>query len=110
MFIPEKDYSPETAHVIDQEVRTLIDGAYADARHMIEQHWDKVVAISEALLSVETLSREDVDRIMAGEPFQKPSVADLLKRELPKNPAAQNPGTGTEPREDLPPGALPTPA
>ncbi|NBX36882.1 MAG: ATP-dependent zinc metalloprotease FtsH [Planctomycetes bacterium] len=110
MFIPEKDYSPETAHVIDQEVRTLIDGAYADARQMIEQHWDKVVAISEALLAVETLSRDDVDRIMAGEPFQKPSVADLLKRELPKNPAAQSPGAGHETREDLPPGALPTPA
>jgi cell division protease FtsH len=110
MFIPEKDYSPETAHVIDQEVRTLIDSAYADARQLIEQHWDKVVAISEALLAVETLSRDDVDRIMAGEPFQKPSVADLLKRELPKNPAAQNPGTGQQPSEDLPPGALPSPA
>jgi len=110
MFLPEKDYSPETAHVIDQEVRTLIDGAYADARQMIEQNWDKVVAISEALLAVETLSREDVDRIMAGVPFQKPSVADLLKRELPKNPATQSPSTGEQPREDLPPGALPTPA
>ena len=110
MFIPEKDYSPETAHVIDQEVRTLIDSAYADARQLIEQNWDKVVAISEALLAVETLSRDDVDRIMAGEPFQKPSVADLLKRELPKNPAAQNPGTGQQPSEDLPPGALPSPA
>ncbi len=111
MFIPEKDYSPETAHVIDQEVRTLIDSAYADARQMIEQNWDKVVAISEALLAVETLSRDDVDRIMAGEPFQKPSVADLLKRELPKNPAAPSPGPGQQqPHEDLPPGALPSPA
>jgi len=110
MFIPEKDYSPETAHVIDQEVRTLIDQAYADARQMIEQNWDKVVAISEALLSVETLSRDDVDRIMAGEPFQKPSVADLLKRELPKNPTASSPENGQQPREDLPPGALPSPA
>jgi len=110
MFIPEKDYSPETAHVIDQEVRTLIDQAYADARQMIEQNWDKVVAISEALLAVETLSRDDVDRIMAGEPFQKPSVADLLKRELPKNPTAPSPENGQQPREDLPPGALPSPA
>lgn len=112
MFIPEKDYSPETAHVIDQEVRTLIDNAYADARQMIEQNWDKVVAISEALLAVETLSRDDVDRIMAGEPFQKPSVADLLKRELPKNPAAPSPGSssGQQASEDLPPGALPSPA
>lgn len=110
MFIPEKDYSPETAHVIDQEVRTLIDHAYADARQMIEQNWDKVVAISEALLAVETLSRDDVDRIMAGEPFQKPSVADLLKRELPKNPTASSPENGQQPREDLPPGALPSPA
>jgi len=110
MFIPEKDYSPETAHVIDQEVRTLIDHAYADARQMIEQNWDKVVAISEALLAVETLSRDDVDRIMAGEPFQKPSVADLLKRELPKNSTASSPENGQQPREDLPPGALPSPA
>ena len=108
-FIPEKDYSPETARVIDEEVRMLIDAAYRDATKLIDEHWPKVLAVAEALLSVETLSREEVDRIMRGEAFERPSVTELLQRELPTPPTAQTPSTPA-PTEQLPPDALANPA
>src|SRR5690606_28289416 len=50
IFIPEKEYSEATARIIDEEIRRLIDEAYADAQRLIDQNWDKVVAIAEALL------------------------------------------------------------
>lgn len=108
-FLPEKDYSPETARVIDEEVRKLIDAAYIDAKELISANWAKVQAIAEALLKVETLNKDDVDRIMRGEVFEAPSVAQLLQREIPK-PGAPTPASTTGPQEDLPPGALPNPA
>ncbi len=103
-FVPDKDYSPETARVIDEEVRKLIDVAYSDATTLIQEHWPKVVAIAEALLKVETLSKDDVDRLIRGETIERPTVSELLQRELPKAapPAKADP--------EIPPDALPTPA
>ncbi len=105
-FIPEKDYSPETARVIDEEVRGLIDAAYEEAGVLLTEHWPRVTAIADALLRVETLSKEDVDCILRGEPFEKPTVADLLQRELPRATSQVPPEPGT----DLPPGAIANPA
>jgi hypothetical protein len=71
----EKDYSEETARIIDEEIRRFVDEAYADATRLLEEHWDHVVAVAEALLKFETLSEADVARLMEGEPLTKPTVA-----------------------------------
>jgi len=113
VFIPEKDYSDETARIIDEETKRLIDEAYADAERVIDEHWSKVTAIAEALLKFETLVAEDVDRIMRGERLDKPTVADLLQSEASKTaapPVASKPApddqTGEEPTGDV----MPSPA
>ena len=111
MFVPEKDYSPDTARIIDEEIRKFIDAAYDDAKRLIEEHWNKVVAIAEALLKFETLSRDDIDRVMRGEQLVKPTVADLLAAETAK-PAATptaTPEPDTDTDEDLG-GMVPSPA
>lgn len=108
-LLPDKDYSPETARVIDEEVRQLIDAAYSDANKLIDEQWEKVLAVAEALLRVETLSKDEVDRIMRGEALDRPSVTELLEREIPKQPTP--PATPKqEPPEDLTSQALPNPA
>ena len=107
MFMPEKDYSPETARVIDEEVRKFIDNAYADATQMVNDNWTQIVGVAEALLVVETLSKDDVDRIMRGEVFQRPSVSEMLQREIPKPPA--HTPIKSDPTEEMPPGAMPSP-
>jgi cell division protease FtsH len=112
IMIPEKDYSDETARIIDEEVKRLIDEAYVDARGMIDQSWDKVTATAEALLKYETLSGDDIGRIMRGEQLGKPTVAELLKRETgpkedaPADTPAAEPRIGDEPG----PGLAPSPA
>jgi cell division protease FtsH len=112
-FIPEKDYSDDTARIIDEEIKRIIDEAYADADSMLDEHWDKVVAIAEALLKYETLQSEDVERIMRGERIDKPTVAELLKAEAAR-PAPAPAAAQTRPRDDLDEGPaegmMPSPA
>lgn len=111
-FIPEKDYSPETARLIDEEIRSLADQAFVDARRIIDENWERVSAVAEALLKYETLSRDDVDRIMRGEALAKPNVADLLGAEMPR-PVPKPPPTPGSPVPEADPGmgdAIPRPA
>ena len=73
-----KDYSEQTAQLIDQEVRGLIDEAYHNAEKIIAEHTDTVKTIAEALMQYETITGEDVKTLIAGERLDRPGVADLL--------------------------------
>ncbi|MFZ9882095.1 MAG: ATP-dependent zinc metalloprotease FtsH, partial [Phycisphaerales bacterium] len=109
-FIPEKDYSPDTNRVIDEEIRRLSDEAFADTRRIIDENWDKIVAVAEGLLRYETLQRDDVDRLMRGEQLAKPTARDLLEAEARKSkPVAAESRPAAEPATALG-GALPRPA
>ncbi|USO00339.1 MAG: ATP-dependent zinc metalloprotease FtsH [Phycisphaeraceae bacterium] len=109
-FMPERDYSDETAKQIDEEVRRLVDEAYDDAQRMLNEHWNRVTAVAEALLKHETLGSDDVHRLIRGEPLNKPTVADLLAGPKPGvTHAPPKPRGGEDP--DFPPsGAMPSPA
>jgi cell division protease FtsH len=111
VFIPEKEYSDDTARVIDEEIRRLIDEAYREAERLISGNWDKVTALAEALLKYETLTGDDIRRIMSGQVLDKPTVAELLEKEAAahqpkKAPAATDADLGDEPAG----GVLPSPA
>ncbi len=109
MFLPEKSYSEETARLIDEEVRRIVDEAYADAQKLLGDHWDKVEIVAGALLKYETLTADEVHRLMRGELLDKPTVSELLAAEARKRSreaASRSPSTEPE----VPPGALPSPA
>ncbi|MBL8876433.1 MAG: ATP-dependent zinc metalloprotease FtsH [Phycisphaerae bacterium] len=110
MYMAEKGYSEETAKQIDEEVRRFVDEAYADAQRLLEENWDKVVRVADALIKYETLSADDVHRLMRGEELAKPTVADLLRAEAARRKADTPPSLPPEASTDLPPGALPNPA
>ena len=59
-----KEYSNETANLIDKEVKRLIDESYANAEDLIHTNKDKVELIANALLENETLSGEEVEYLM----------------------------------------------
>jgi cell division protease FtsH len=110
-FIPEKSYSDETARIIDEEVRRLVDEAYQDAEKLLSENWEKVEAVAHALLRYETLSADEVHKLMRGEILDKPTVGELLAAEARKRAAPGDvPSRQPEQRPDLPPGALPSPA
>jgi len=61
-----KQVSDETAHTIDEEVRTIIDSAYTRARTILTEHREKLDAMAEALVRYETIDAEQIADIMAG--------------------------------------------
>jgi cell division protease FtsH len=66
----QRDYSDAVAEEIDEEVRRLVSEAYERARQILREHRDKLDAVSNRLLEVETISREEFERIFPP-PFPK---------------------------------------
>ena len=54
-FSSGKDYSEKTAAAIDDEVRSIIESAYADAKRILEEHIDRLHFVAEYLLTHESM-------------------------------------------------------
>jgi len=59
----QRDYSDAVAEEIDEEVRRLVSEAYDKAREILREHRDKLDAVANRLLEVETISREEFEKI-----------------------------------------------
>jgi len=106
-----REYSPQTAQLIDEEVQRLIDEAYEDARRLIEQNRDKLEAIAQALLKYETLDAAEGHALIRGDSLDRPTVADLLDADHMGTavPPAKPVRSETRPRPELGSGPLPQP-
>ncbi len=109
-----RDYSDETAQIIDEEIRRFADEAFTDCGRILDEHWDKVVRVAEALLKHETLTADEVHRLMRGDTLDKPTVSDLLEAErrktAPRRPSRSESGE-TDPKGEEPDsGIVPRPA
>lgn len=70
----EKNYSEETARLIDEEVKKIVDDAYNKAKSLLEQNTDKLKALSAALLEKEVLDGEEVKRMLGIEKSDIPET------------------------------------
>jgi cell division protease FtsH len=61
-----KNISDDTAKLIDQEIRDLISAGEAKARSILQEKIDSLHAVAKALLEHETLSGDEVKRVMGG--------------------------------------------
>lgn len=109
---PDKLFSDETARLIDEEIKALVDRTYKETRDLLETHREQLDALAKALLKYETLTREEVDRLMRGESLNKATVSDLLQAE--KDKATAGPGKTVSPEDTSlggdAPTAMPSPA
>ena len=64
-----RDYSEDTAILIDKEVKKIIAGQYERARKVLEENAEAMVRLSEALLELETLDSVQIRRVVAGLPL-----------------------------------------
>src|SRR6187549_3536217 len=71
-----KQVSDETAHAIDEEVRQVIETNYNRARSVLQQHLDKLHAMSDALMRYETIDDSQIREIMEGKPPTPPEGWD----------------------------------
>jgi cell division protease FtsH len=58
------DYSEEAAKAIDDEVRIILDHNYKRAKQIIEENRNKMVALANALMEVETMDRRTFEKLM----------------------------------------------
>jgi cell division protease FtsH len=70
--MPNKAVSDETAKMIDEEVRSIIDGCYETARTLLRDNIDKLHLMAEALMQYETLDTGQIDAVMEGRMPDKP--------------------------------------
>ncbi len=59
----ERDYSEQTAVVIDSEVRRIVDECYINAKALLKKHSDKLEALMEVLLEKEVIDAEEIKKI-----------------------------------------------
>ena len=111
-FIPDRDYSDVTARIIDEEVKRIIDEAFSGAERIVDEYWDKIVAVADALLKYETLQGDEVRRLVAGERLDKPTVAELLEQEAAKSGTPKPKTTSKSDEGEAPAGGdvVPSPA
>jgi cell division protease FtsH len=62
-----QNVSEETAQLIDQEIRRLIEEAEATARNVLTENLDQLHRLAGALLEYETLNGDEAKRIINGE-------------------------------------------
>ena len=60
-----KEYSEETASVIDEEVKSIIDTAYKTAEEILRRNIDKLHAVAGVLLEKEKIDGDEFDKIFA---------------------------------------------
>ena len=71
----QRDYSEKTAVMIDEEVKSLVEGSYRKAYDLLEKNIDKLHNLANALLEREILDHEEIDKVLKGEqlePLPKP--------------------------------------
>ena len=61
-----KNVSNETARKIDEEVRAILDRAYARTKQLLTDNIDKLHVMADALLQYETIDAHQIDDIMNG--------------------------------------------
>ncbi|MGR9105989.1 MAG: ATP-dependent zinc metalloprotease FtsH [Gammaproteobacteria bacterium] len=71
-----KSVSEETAHLIDEEIRSVIDRNYERAERLLRENMDILHKMSDALMKYETIDRLQLDDLMAGKEPRPPQDWD----------------------------------
>ncbi len=104
-FAQRREISERTAQMVDDEVKRLVDEAYARASQIIAANRELLDRIADALLERETIDREDLDRLVKDLPLPPrlpPTDLPAPQASAPAKPGAspaRAPLLGTPPAE-----------
>jgi len=76
----QRDYSEAVAEKIDKEVRSLVNDAYNKARAILTKYHTELDAVAQKLLEVETLSRDEFEKIFPPPVPHKNATPDYMKK------------------------------
>jgi len=91
-----KQVSDDTAHIIDVEIRRVIDANYTRAKEILTTNLDKLHIMADALVKYETIDEQQIKDIMAGKTPKPPADwDDSVGTPPPKRPEGEAEGGGT---------------
>jgi len=101
-------HSAETQKLIDEEVRRFIDEGYETAKRVLTEKADDLKRLAEGLLEYETLTGNEIAKVIAGEalnrgddvddtPPESGSSITSIPKTKPKKPKAPDAGLEPEP-------------
>ena len=77
----QRDYSEAVAERIDTEVRRMVDEAYKLTKKLLTEYRDRLDAVAQKLLEVETLSREEFESIFPPPTPKKSGTPQVISME-----------------------------
>ena len=70
-----KPYSEETAKIIDQEIKQIIEKQYERAKNILSKNREKLDLLAEKLLESEVIFKEDLVKIFGERPFPEKGIS-----------------------------------
>ena len=67
----QRQMSNETAQQIDKEIRRIVEEGYERAKHLLDEHRSELEKLAQALLEYETLSGDEIQKVIAGETIDR---------------------------------------
>ncbi|WP_380785530.1 ATP-dependent zinc metalloprotease FtsH [Sphingomonas sp. R86521] len=65
--------SNATAQLIDDEIKRIVEGGLDRAKHVLSEHIDQLHTVAGALLEFETLTGDEIKKLIAGEDMDRPA-------------------------------------
>ena len=104
--------SDDTARLIDEEVKHILDGCYRTAKTTLEENMDNLILMADALMEYETIDASQIDQIMEGKKPGPPKgwddndkpqeVASEVNDDL-KEGSVDDAGSGASPKDGTAP-------
>jgi cell division protease FtsH len=85
-----KNVSDATAKVIDEEIRRIVDEGEQKAREILTQHLDELHLLAKGLLEYETLSADEIRRLIKGERIVRETSVSPSAPEEPRPPGRRS--------------------
>lgn len=101
-YTRDKEYSEEVAAEIDQEVRRIMNEAYAATEKLLSENIDKLHCLAAALMEHETLERDEIQNLMTYGTMAKPVeetpevVTEAVTETNGTTEATEKPVSGTD--------------
>jgi len=74
-----KPYSEQTSQIVDEEVRQIVKNAFDKTYDLLVEQKEKVQALAERLLEIETVSHDEIKKILGERPFKNPEYLQFLQ-------------------------------
>jgi len=109
-FSSQKNFSDQTAKLIDQEVKTLVVGGYTRATELLKQNRDKLEEMAQALLEHETLDAKDIQNILDGKDISDDKDSGTTQNLKNDEAPTKKTEPKSDPEEGLLGGGMPDPS